>query len=567
MSFEKFMDECKKIAGSHADLLEIPPKQIADLALPCFSLGERPNEKAEHLASEFSKKNPSGSLIGDIRAVGPYVNFYINNNKFPALVLSRVLKEKASYGSRKNRKDKIILEHTSINPSGPIHIGRLRNSIIGDSLKRILEFSGYPVETHYYVNDIGKQIAIIAWGRKKKLKPSPHLKTVYKKYKTKPDFVTMFDYVSAYQAVEKSAKNMEEVEGILQKCERGSKKELSALKKISKACLAGQMQMMKKMGIGFDKFIYESRFIENRSVKKAISFLKKNKLLTTKDGAATLDLSKYGLRDSVVLARKDGTSVYLLRDIAYHLDKMKHCDWAINVLGEDHKVEFQELKTILHNMFRIRKSFDVVHYSFVNFQGTRLSTRMGQTAPLDMLIDEGVEKATEEIEKRGKQKPTKKLAEKIAAAAIRYHIIKSDTQKAITFVWGDALNFEGDSGPCLQYTYARARSILRKAKKRPSRMTTSGRPSDLVLNEEKEVLLVKKLSQFPGLVDKCAKELKPHHLASYLFSLASDFNEYYQSVRIIESDNEEAKLALVSATATVLKNGMQLLGIDALERM
>lgn len=556
MTFEKFLAECKKLAGGHAHLLERPPKQLADLALPCFSLGEKPNEIAERLAQDFAKKNKS-QLVGKIKAVGPYVNFYINNEKFSKLALNQILKEKSCYGSAKTKKEKVILEHTSINPSGPIHIGRLRNSIIGDSLKKLLMFSGYPVETQYFVNDVGKQIAIIAWGKKNRVKANPQLKSIYKKYKGKADFKSMFEYVAAYQAVEKSSQRMEEVEKILQKCEKGSKKELHALKKISKICLAGQMQVLKKMDIKFDKFVYESRFIENSSVKKALKFLKQKKLLKITD-AAILDLSKYGLRDSVVLARKDGTSVYLLRDIAYHLEKLKHCDWALNILGEDHKIEFLELKTIIQNLFRIRKSMDVVHYSFVNFQGLRLSTRLGQTAPLDMLIDEGIGKALEEIKKRGKQKPSKKVAEKIATAAIKYHIIKTDTQKPITFAWEDALNFEGDSGPYLQYTYARAKSVLRKAKKKPR----IGK-----LNEEKEISLIKQLSEFPPIIKKCVKELKPHHLAGYLFSLASEFNEYYQSVRIIGSKDEEARLALVSAMVTVLKSGMLLLGIEPLEKM
>jgi arginyl-tRNA synthetase len=175
-----------------------------------------------------------------------------------------------------------------------------------------------------------------------------------------------------------------------------------------------------------------------------------------------------------------------------------------------------------------------------------------------MLLDEGTEKAIEEINKRGKQKANKLLAEKIAAAAIKYHIIKTDANKPITFVWEDALNFEGDTGPYLQYTYARAKSVLRKAGKKPKISQ---------LSEEKEIALVKRISEFSSMVEKCAKELKPHHLAVYLAGLAAGFNEYYQSIRVIGSENEQAKLALVSALAITMKNGMQLLGIEPLEKM
>ncbi len=557
MPFRKFSDECRKIAGPHAKLLEKPPKGVADLALPCFSLGE-PAKTAERLAEEWRKRISKVSLIKEIKAAGPYVNFYIDSEKFSGIVLAEISRKKGKYGAGARKKERIILEHTSINPSGPIHVGRLRNSIIGDSLLRILAHSGYSVETHYFVNDVGKQVAIIAWGEKSGIELKKELVEQYKKYKNKPDFKTMFIYVSANSALENEPAKMMEVEQILQKSESGGRKELAMLKKTAKYCLEGQVESLKRMGIAFDKFVNESIFIEKGSTKKALELLKRKKIIKRHEGAYVIDLSKHGLRETVVLQRSDGTSVYLLRDLAYHLKKLKKADCLINVLGEDHKIEFSELRTILQSILKINKPMEAVHYSFVNFHGEQLSTRLGQTAPLDMLMDEGVEKALAEMGKRKKSTPSAAAAKAIAMAAIKYHIIRTDTMKAINFIWEDALNFEGDTGPYLQYTLARARSILRKSRKTPK----AG-----ILNGEKEASIIKILSEFPLVVEKCAKELKPHHLAGYMHELAAEFNEYYHAVRVIGSGNEGQRLVLVNAVAAVLSNGMHLLGIEPLERM
>lgn len=556
MSLQKFTDECRKIAGSRAGLLEKPPKQLADLALPCFSLGEKPVEIAANLAAELKKRITKGSLIKDISALGPYVNFYIDGDKFARIVLVDILKKKR-YGSGARKKEKIILEHTSMNPSGPVHIGRVRNSIIGDALRRILMFDGYPVETYYFVNDIGKQIAMIVWAEKNKISPKSELIEQYKEYRKKHDFQTMFLYVSANELLKKEPLRMEEVEKILEKSEKGDKKEIARLKKVAKYCLAGQVETIKRIGIIFDKFVFESRFIENGAAKKVLAVLKRRKLLKNVDGALALDLSSHGLRDTVVLQRSNDTSVYLLRDLAYHVEKLSEAGCAINVLGEDHKIEFSELRAILQSILKIKKPLEAVHYSFVNFQGLRLSTREGQIAPLDALLDEGIRKALDEMKKRRKTQNAS-IAEHIAVAAVKYHIIRTDTMKAINFLWDEALSFEGDTGPYLQYTLARANSILRKSRKKPS----VGR-----LNNEKEINLVKKLAEFPIIVGRCSKELKPHQLANYLHGLAADFNEYYHSIRVIGSAEEQKRLVLVKAFATVLKNGMNLIGIEPLERM
>jgi arginyl-tRNA synthetase len=337
--------------------------------------------------------------------------------------------------------------------------------------------------------------------------------------------------------------------------EKGNRKILEKLKEISKSCLDGQLEVLKRLDIIFDRFDFESKYIENGSAMEAFKNLKP--AAKKKEGAFGLDLSKHGMRDFAVILRGNGTSVYLLRDIAYHMEKMSRCDRAVVVLGEDHKVEFQELKHILSEFFGMKKPLDVVHYSFVNFKGVKLSTRQGQTAPLDMLLDEGESRAKEEIGKKGIDGKDK-IAKSVAKAAVRYNLIKSDMKKAMTFVWNDALSFEGDTGPYLQYTYARARSILKKSRKKP-------KPSKNLRGLEIDI--IKEIAKFPEFVERAGSELKPQHIATYVYRLASMFNTFYHNTKIIGSKDEEALLALTKSVTITLKNAMELIGIDAIEQM
>lgn len=535
--FEKFRLECQSIVPEAK--LEEPPKTVgADLAAPCF-FSENPIEKAKTLAkTKFNRK----SLIEKIEAKGPYVNFFINWSIFTPKVITSAINPK--YGKGK-RKQKIVLEHTSINPTGPVHVGRLRNSVIGDTLARLLKFFGHEVETHYYVNDIGKQVALIVWGVNNKIKPKTELIKKYKQYANKPDFKTMFIYVSAYEKFSEI-----EVEKILDESETNIKR----MQKIAKQCLEGQKESLQRLGITFDFFDFESKYILNKDIQRILNKLRKKNVLIKKDGALGLDLSKYGYKRRgglCVLVRSNKTSVYILRDLAYHLEKEKQGNIILNVLGEDHKLEFQELRTILTKFLDFKANLEVVHYAFVNFSG-RLSTRRGQTAPLDMLIDEGVSKVLEKVNDI-------KNAEKITKAAIRYHMIKTDLNTQINFVWNDVLRSEGNTGPYLQYTYTRLCSVLKKSQKKPI--------FENLENLQKERALIKQISLFPTIIRVSATQRKPNILANYLYKLASTFNEYYHVERIIGSGNECQKLALLTALRNTLKNGLWILGIDPMESM
>ncbi|MAH42903.1 arginine--tRNA ligase [archaeon] len=563
--WKQFTDEIRNLAKSNN--LELPPKNIkADIALPCFGKGdpvENAKTKSQEIEKIISNSDYSG-LIKSVQPMGPYVNFELNYEKFNKLVIEQIQAQKDEYGNG-NEQGKILLEHTSINPTGPVHVGRLRNSLIGDSIRRILKASGYDIETHFYINDMGKQVALILWGMKNNLQTDKELEMNYEKYKTKSDFKTMFTYVAANKEMESNENVENEVAKLLQDSEKGGETG-KELREISENCVKGQKDILKKLGIIFDKFDYESTFVENKDTEKVMKQLSIE--LVKKDGMIGLDLSKHGLKREkgiMVLKRKDGTSVYTLRDIAYHLYKLKEHDRIVTVVGEDHKVEMKELKFILENYFSSEfksKTMDVIHYAFVSFKDMQLSTRKGQTAPLDAMLDQGIEKAKQEIEKRDTYtKNIDERAKKIAVAAIRYTILKQEKNKQMTFIWDDALKFEGDTGPYLQYAYARAKSILAKSKKKPSLENLEN------LTDELENKLIKQLALFPSTLKKSAEQEQINVIASYLNELASTFNEYYHNTKVIGTKEEEQRLALVQVVAQTLKNAMNLLGIETMEKM
>lgn len=540
--------------------LEEPPREVdADLAFPCFGLEDDPTESSRELREKIEVQNKD--LIEKAEAKGPYLNFYLDMNSFAGQIFSKV---KEDYGSSNLGKGKkVLLEHTSVNPSGPLHVGRIRNSVIGDSLARILEFSGYDVLTQYYVNDIGKQCAMIKYG-KENLEPEEELVEKYSGWKNKEDFELMFYYVAANRHLKEDNKAMEEVEEMLRKCESGDVDLLEELREQAKYCLKGQKEVFEELGVDFDEFFFESQLVQDGKVAELIKRLEETEYATKSEGALALDLSTFSKgRDEAIIRKEDGTSVYLARDLAYHLEKAKRADKLMTVLGEDHEIEGNELKIILQEILDVKNEIRPLFYSFVNFEGVELSTRKGQTAPVDELIEEAKEKAEEEIEKREFSEATEELARKIGVGAVKYHIARTDLKKPIKFSWDEALSFEGDAAPYIQYTHARASSILEKSQ---GKNLTDFEP---VTEKEEEKKLLNIISKFPSVVEESARKLRPHIIANYCWKASEIFNKFYQKCPVIQSEGDlrKTRLHLVKAYGQTIQNALNLLGIQAPEKM
>ncbi|OGJ17934.1 arginine--tRNA ligase [Candidatus Pacearchaeota archaeon RBG_13_36_9] len=524
------------------NLIEVPSdSKLGDYAFPCFTLAKTCKKSPVIIAEEMTGKLETNVKIEKIYSAGPYINFLINKKK----MADSVIRINDSYG-RKKGKDKILLEHTSVNPNASPHVGRTRNSIIGDSIRRLLEFTGNKVETHYYVNDVSKQIAMLALV----FTPKDKFGDLLGKY------VEISSKIKETPELEKS------VFELLHKFEHKDKKTTELFKKIVDTAIKGQKQIFSDMGIEFDYFDYESRYLESsKNILKELEAT--GKLFKDEEGRYVLDQKNTGVERSMkspvlVLTRSDGTGLYPLRDLAYTIDKCKK-GRNILILGEDQKLYFEQLKQAL---ILLKKPYpEVVHYSFVLLKDSgKMSTRRGDVVLLSDFLAEATEKAKQEIFRR----KTKGDAKKIAIGAVKYANLRNENNKNITFDWESALSFEGDSGPYLQYSYARAASILRKAKK--PRKTKKHRIAIKSL-EEKEIQLIKKIADFPETVERAANQLNPSLMANYSLQLAQSFNEFYHTCPVIGSKQETFRLGLVKAFRITMKNSLYLMGIDVMEEM
>jgi len=551
---DEFKEEIIKFLNKEAKLenaeLEIPPNpEMGDLAFPCFVLSKEWKKAPNEIAKELAQKFKPTKLVHEARAIGPYLNFFVNKNKIAEEAIQHALKLKGKYGSGNVGKGKkIFLEHTSINPNASPHVGRARNALIGDSIARILRFQGYKVEVHYFVNDVGKQIAALVLG-------SEGRKSV-----NFDDLLKI--YIEISKKIEDDPELEKQVLELLNKLEKGDKEIRKKFENVVKTCIDGQVNIFSDLGIEYDAFDYESKYLWSKETEKTLKLLEKTgKLFIDGFNRWVLDQKGYSLGMKIpvfVLTRGDGTSLYPLRDITYNIEKAKKGD-NIVVLGEDQKLYQEQIAAALKEL-KVKQP-RVVHYSFVLLQEGKMSTRKGNLVLLEDFMKEALQKASEELKKRY-DTVDEKSAKIIAYGAVKYGILKVSPEKNVNFSWEQALSFEGETSPYIQYAYARISSILAKDKLKPK--------ADLSLLKEKEEMeLVKLLSNFPDMVMKATNELKPHLIASYLYSLAQKFNEYYHAHNILKADEKikDARLLLISAVRQVIKNGLNLLGIDVLERM
>jgi arginyl-tRNA synthetase len=539
----------EKATGQKDIIVEVPPNpELGDYAFPCFPLAKVFKKAPNEIAEDLTKKIPLSGIVNKIEIKGPYLNFFINKIFLSKEILTSILKNK-DYGSLNLGKNKkILVEHTSINPNASPHVGRARNALIGDSIVRILKFQGYKVETHYFVNDVGKQIAMLVLGAEGK----------------KPSFKDLLKiYISINKKVEANPKSEKDVFNLLSNLEKNDKTTKNKFKKIVDICVKGQTKILSELNIKYDKFDYESDYLWSKETDEILKKLESTKkLFTDEEGSKVLDQEGHNLAMKspvLVLTRADGTSLYPLRDLAYHIDKKKGNN--ILILGEDQKLYHQQITAAL-SLLKI-KAPKAVHYSFVLLQEGKMSTRKGTVVLLEDFMKEAFDKAKKEIKKRhGSVK--EENAKKIAYGAIKYAILKVGAEKNVIFNWNQALNFEGDSGPYLQYAYARIASILRKYDKKIDEKVDFS-----LLKEKEEIELTKALANFPNIVKEATEQLKPHIIASYLYNLSSQFSLFYNACPVLKAEEKTkaARLVLIECVKRVLANGLDLLGIDVLEKM
>jgi arginyl-tRNA synthetase len=353
---------------------------------------------------------------------------------------------------------------------------------------------------------------------------------------------------------------------LLNKLEAGNKKIKALFKKVVSICIKGQTSLLSKLGIKYDSFDYESKYIGSKLIKDV---LKKLKPQTKKDeeGRLVIDLSKFNLpmkSPFVPLTRGDGTSLYFLRDIVYNIEKENWSKGGKNlvVLGEDHKLEFLQIKSALSLLKH--KAPEVIHYSFILLPEGKMSTRIGNIVLLTDFMREAVEKARHEISIRHpniESTKLEKIAEIIGYGAIKYAILKVSAEKNVLFNWEQALSLDGESAPYIQYTHVRAKKILANAPKFKN---------EFVFSEPEEMNLIKKMGDFPLVVEKVSTSYEVHSLAKYTFELATAFNLFYEKCHAISETDEKkrnSRLTLIKAYSDLIQKSLDLLGINVPEFM
>ncbi|MCL1904613.1 MAG: arginine--tRNA ligase [Methanomassiliicoccaceae archaeon] len=542
--------------------VEIPSTDTADLAVPCFIIGKSLKRSPMEIAKELSAAIEKKDRIADVSALNGYLNFTMDRNAMISGTISEIMEKKEDYGRLPKKNKKINVEHTSTNPTGPIHVGRARNPIIGDTLARCLSRCGYDVTTEYYVNDVGKQVVILTWGINNIPKED-----VEKADREKADHSMVAFYRLANKLMESRPDVAEEISSMLRRFENGDPDVISNVRKTTEMMLAGLKQTLDSIGVSLNVYTWESKYIENGDAKKVIEKLKTSKYAGNDDGAWYLDLEEFGVHGNnkkFTFTRNDGTTLYTTRDIAYHLDKLSRYDRIVDVLGEDQKLGSKQLTCALE-ILSSEKMPEPMFYSFVSLPEGKMSTRKGVVVYLDDLIDEAVEYAYNEIKQRRtdlSEERMREIAGTVGVGAIRYNIVRIQPEKQFVFKWSEALNFDGNSGPFLQYSHARACSILRKA----GEFERTSDPTKLT--DEYEMKLVKVLSKFENIIEQAGEGRKIHLVPAYGHEVASAFNQFYAAVPVLNSgDAKDARLTLVECTMTVLRSILGCLGIGAPEEM
>lgn len=521
----------------------------ADLtSLVAFKLASSLKRKPAYIAHAVAEHIRPQRFIGRVEVTGPYINFFVNE-AYLHETLRLVLEQNHLYG-HVGASGTVILEHTSANPNGPLHIGHIRNSVIGDTLRRSLRHAGYDVETQYYVNNMGRQIALVVWGMM-------HHELDEGK---KSDHAIADVYIQANADVELQPTKLVEVRQLMQNFERGDEDTVRLFEDAVEFCLCGITDTLKELGVTHDAFVWESEFLDD--IDGLIDELKRYEVVEA-DGSIHVDLSSSGITNKLVLRRSDGTSVYATRDIAYHVWKAGRCHRMIDVLGADHKLNALQVGTAL-DLLKVKPP-EIVFFEFVSLPEGSMSTRHGHFVSADEVLTRVVDRAYEEVDKR---RPALSAAEKrniakaVGTGATRYDLLKVSADKPMVFDWAEALDFERQGAPFLQYAHARARNILIK-----TAIEDDYNPA--LLSDDYERKLIKLCAAFPAVIEDVALNLRVNVLAAYARELAEAFNQFYRYLPVLSAEPpvRRSRVALVRCVRIVLRNALNCLGIEPVEIM
>lgn len=555
-----------------------PPSEIpADLSVPLFGLAKQLKLNPIKLAEDISKTDISSTIFSQITTVKGYVNFSFNYQEFNKLVFDDYNKLDDKYGSSEIGKDKtIIIDYSSPNIAKPFSVGHLRSTTLGQSLYNIFEFLGYKVVGQNHIGDWGTQfgkmlLAYKKWGNKEEIEKSP-IKALLELY------------VKIHKEEESNPDLEKESREWFKKLEQGDSEATEIWKWIRAVSLEEFERIYKMLGVKFDQIIGESFYndklknIVDEAIQKGVAEweeitpqeqLEEN--FPQKDKVALIWLTKYGIKEPLLLQKSDGTSLYATRELATMKHRMEkwNPEQVIYVVGSEQQLHFQQCFKAFELLGYLTDCTKTVHVRFglIRLPEGKMSTREGRVVFLEDVLEEAVQKAKAIIAERELSDDEKEtISRMIGIGAVKYADLSQDRIKDVIFDWDKMLSLDGDSAPYIQYVHTRAVSILKKSGTDISKLNFN--PEFLTQKEETDFIL--KIAQFTEVVLQASEHYEPHRIANYLFELAQTFNRFYKNLSVLQAETEQLKntrLLLVDMARCVIRNGLVLLGIETPDKM
>lgn len=547
-------------------MIEIPQDQsMGDYAFPCFRLAKTMRKAPNLIAAELAEKLQGEQLFSEISPVNAYVNMFVSREEMVKSTVSEVLEEKENFGrSDIGGNKKVIVEFSSPNIAKPFHIGHIRSTVIGNSLSKIYDALGYDVFKINHLGDYGTQFgkmicAYRRWGNREDVINSP--------IKTLLGYYTKF-----HVEVEEHPELEDEARAIFTKLEQGSKEEVELWQWFREESLKEFQRVYDMLGIEFDSYNGESFYSDK--MPRFEKELSDKGLLQESKGAQVVDLEEYKL-GTALIKKSDGSSLYITRDIAAAVYRKENYDFYKNiyVVATQQNLHFQQLFKILELMgYDWANQCVHVPFGMVRLEEGTMSTRHGRVVFLEDVLNGAIEKTREIIEEKNPNiENLEEITSQVGIGAVVFNELSNNRIKDYTFKWDQILNFDGETGPYVQYTHARCASLLRKAGEDLVAKAQDPKNVDFALlaKSDSAYELTKLIYAFPGVVEQAGEKYEPSIITRHIIDIAQCFNKFYHDEHIIVDDEVEktSKIALVIATKRVIATGIGLLGMKAPERM
>ena len=547
---------------SISDLIEIPPdSKMGDYAIPCFSFAKLMHKNPLVIANEIKEtleKCKEELGLSTIEAVNGYCNLFVNREKYVETVMNTLKKDNSGV-EKIGRNKTICIDYSSSNIAKNFHVGHLRTTVIGNSLYKIYDKLGYKVIRINHLGDWGTQfgkliVAYKKWSSKEEVekKGIDELLNIYVKFNGES---------------EKNPELMDEARKWFVKMEQGDSEALAIWEWFKEISMVEFERVYNMLGISFDTYLGESYY--RNMVPSLVKLLKEKNLLIESQGANVIDLSEYDMPPCMI-TKKDGGSIYHSRDICAILYRKENYDFdkCLYVTGLEQNLHFKQVFKAIELM-GYEWHTDLVHvpYGLVSLEGAKLSTRTGNIIYAEDILEEAVKRAAESIEEKNPKLADKEIvAKKVGIGAVIFHDLFNQRIKNVDFSWDDVLNFEGTTGPYVQYAYARAKSILRKSNVKIENQSICY----AALTDDITFELIKVLSGYEEAVQNAADRYEPSTVARYIISVASSFNKFYHECTILREEDEMIKLArlnLVNLVQKIINEACSLLGMECPEEM